>query len=1092
MRGAMLLVVLATVVPLLAVQVGTLSAWYCSRLAEERQATVEEARAGAAAFGAHVRDVRREALAMGAALAGLGPFTPDQLNRFLSLAGSGNPVVRSWHWIAPAGKVLASSESNASGLDLADRDYFKEVLAGREWTTSNALIERATGQPAFIVARQVPDEHGGLLGVLAAVVDPVKVGERAMPLPRDPDFSLAIFDCRGVLVYRSESTRKDDSGPHDAGLLQPASLGGEEMQFGTLVVDDSGERAIVSRVPVAGMGWVAGASQPVRLAIAEVYRGIWIVVALNLAVVGASGAVVLRASRKVVRQLRHLQAQAETVGRGEVASPAEGGGIRELMDLASAFDQMGVNLRQARDDLQQANADLERHVRQRTAQLAAAVESLRGEVEERQRAEQSLRDQSRVLDAFFKHTFTCLVILDRNLNFIRVNEAYARACGRDVSEFPGHNHFEFYPNAENEAIFDEVVRSKSPYQATAKAFVFPDRPQWGVTYWDWNLTPILDAAGEVEFLVFSLQDVTDRKEAERRDAVTRHLLELFARKESRQDYFDAVVEAIREWSGCRCVGIRVVDERRNIPYESHVGFSREFLELENRLSLERDPCLCARAILQTPEPQDLAILTPGGSFRCERAAEFFRGLVPETRARYRGNCMRTGFNSVAIIPVFYRGLPLGAIHLADEREAAVPLACVEFLESMAPLIGEAIQRFNVERQLRGASLYARSLLEASLDPLVTISHDGRIMDVNKATELATGVDRGGLIGTDFSSYFTDPEKASAGYREVLATGLTTDYPLTIRHTSGRTPDVLYNAAVFRNETGEVQGVFAAARDITRRKRAEEELDVYRRHLEELVTQRTEELRVSNEQLQEEIAERKQAGEVLRRTAEELARSNQELEQFAYVASHDLQEPLRVVTGYVQLIERRFKGQLDADTHQFIDYIVDGASRMRQLITDLLNYSRVGTRGEPMAPTALDAVLRRVLADLREGVAESGSVVTHDVLPTVLADETQLAQLFQNLIGNAIKFRSERRPEIHISASRDGNGWILSVRDNGIGIEKQYWDQVFVIFQRLHTRQKYPGTGIGLAICKRIVERHGGRIWLDSTPGQGTTFYFTLG
>ncbi len=1088
----MLLLVLAAIVPLIMVQAGTLSAWYYSRLAEERQATEEEARAVAAAFGAYVRDVRRESLAMGAALAGLGPFTPEQINRFLSLAGSGNPVVRSWHWIAPGGKVLASSEPNASGLDVADRDYFKELLAGLEWTTSNLLVERATGRPAFVVARQVPDPHGGLLGVLAAVVDPVVVGDRAMPLPRDPHFSFVIIDLAGSVVCSSRG-EEDDRFDWDRidSFLAAAPSGGEE-QPAALVVASGGEKALVARVPIAGIGWVAGASQPVRLAIAEVYRGIWIVVALNLAVVGASGVVVLRTSRKVVRQLRHLQTQAETVGRGEAARPAEAGGIRELMDLAAAFDQMGVNLRQARDDLQQANADLERHVRERTAQLAAAVESLRGEVEERQRAEQSLREQSGVLDAFFAHTFTSLVILDREFNFIRVNEAYAGACRRDVSEFPGRNHFEFYPNAENEAIFHEVVRSKSPYRATAKAFVFPDDPERGVTYWDWNLNPILDATGEVEFLVFSLQDVTERKEAERRDAVTRQLLELFARKESRQEYFDGVVEAIREWSGCRCVGIRVADERRNIPYESHVGFTPEFLDLENGLSLERDPCLCVRAVLQTPEPQDRVILTSGGSFRCERTGEFVGGLRPEARARYRGNCTRAGFNSLAIIPVFYRGQALGAIHLADEREAAAPLACVEFLESMAPLIGEAIQRFNVERQLRGASLYARSLLEASLDPLVTISPEGRIMDVNKATELATGIDRAGLIGTDFSSYFTDPERASAGYREVLACGLTTDYPLTIRHASGRTTDVLYNAAVFRNETGEVQGVFAAARDITRRKRAEEELEVYRRHLEELVAQRTEELRVANEQLQEEIAERKQAGEVLRRTAEELARSNQELEQFAYVASHDLQEPLRVVTGYVQLIERRFKGQLDADADQFIDYIVDGASRMRQLITDLLNYSRVGTRGAAMSPTAVEAVLGRVLADLREVIAESGAAVTHDPLPNVLADEMQLAQLFQNLIGNAIKFRSERRPEIHVSASRDGDGWLFSVRDNGIGIEKQYRDQVFVIFQRLHTRQKYPGTGIGLAICKRIVERHGGRIWLDSTPGQGTTFHFTLG
>ena len=240
-----------------------------------------------------------------------------------------------------------------------------------------------------------------------------------------------------------------------------------------------------------------------------------------------------------------------------------------------------------------------------------------------------------------------------------------------------------------------------------------------------------------------------------------------------------------------------------------------------------------------------------------------------------------------------------------------------------------------------------------------------------------------------------------------------------------------------------------------------------------------------------ITARKQAEESLQRTAEQLARSNQELEQFAYVASHDLQEPLRVVTGYVQLIERKYKNRLDADADQFFYYIVDGVTRMQQLITDLLNYSRVGTRGKPFGPTNVQAVLDHVLANLKTVVDESGATVTYDSLPTVQGDETQLVQLFQNLIGNGIKFHGDRPPQIDISARRNDSHWEFAVRDNGIGIDREYWEQIFVIFQRLHTRQKYAGTGIGLAICKRIVERHGGRIWLDSQPGQGTTFYFTL-
>ena len=288
------------------------------------------------------------------------------------------------------------------------------------------------------------------------------------------------------------------------------------------------------------------------------------------------------------------------------------------------------------------------------------------------------------MEAFFRHSFDCLVFLDKDFNFIRVNEAYARACGRDVSEFPGHNHFEFYPDEENEAIFREVVRTKTPYQAVAKPFTFPDHPEWGTTYWDWTLVPILDAAGEVEFLVFSLDDVTRRKQSERRDGFTKGLLESFATKGTRKEYLDSVVEMIRGWCGCPCVGIRVVDRQGNIPYESYVGFSREFWEAENCLSLAKDTLRCVRVVTQAPEPQDTAGMTPGGSFRCDNAIQFVAGLSPEQQARYRGYCVRVGFASLAVIPIRYHGEVLGAIHLADQREGMVPPANIEFLESFRP------------------------------------------------------------------------------------------------------------------------------------------------------------------------------------------------------------------------------------------------------------------------------------------------------------------------------------------------------------------------------------------------------------------------
>lgn len=255
------------------------------------------------------------------------------------------------------------------------------------------------------------------------------------------------------------------------------------------------------------------------------------------------------------------------------------------------------------------------------------------------------------------------------------------------------------------------------------------------------------------------------------------------------------------------------------------------------------------------------------------------------------------------------------------------------------------------------------------------------------------------------------------------------------------------------------GFVATYLDITDRKRAERELADQARRLEQALV--------------------------------ELQRSNAELEQFAYVASHDLQEPLRMVASYCQLIQRRYAAKLDQDANEFINFAVEGAKRMQSLINDLLVYSRVGTKGKPMVATDLEHVLADALANLVIAIEEAGAEITHDPLPQVSGDGVQLLQLLQNLIGNALKFRRDEPVRIHIGAERQDDRWLISVRDNGIGIEPQYAERIFLIFQRLHTRAEYPGTGIGLSVCKKIVERHGGQIWVEPAPIHGSVFKFSL-
>jgi PAS domain S-box-containing protein len=385
-----------------------------------------------------------------------------------------------------------------------------------------------------------------------------------------------------------------------------------------------------------------------------------------------------------------------------------------------------------------------------------------------------------------------------------------------------------------------------------------------------------------------------------------------------------------------------------------------------------------------------------------------------------------------------------------------PLDSAEGILVTAAIRDISVRR-EAEKHLARMEGRYRGLLEAAPDAMVVVNQAGDIVLLNVQAEKQFGYHRDELVGQPMKNIipagFAERLIADAlrSAEDALAQQIGTGIELTARRKDGSEFPIEIMLSPLESAEGIL--VTAAIRDITMRKVAEAHL-LYK--------------------------------------VEELNRSNEELGQFAYIASHDLQEPLRMVASYTQLLARRYKGRLDSDADEFITFAVDGANRMQRLIQDLLAYSRVGTKGKELLETSSEDALERSLLNLRGAIADSGALVTHDSLPSVLADEMQLVQLFQNLVGNAIKYQRAGTPKIHISASKNGGAkWTFSVRDNGLGIDPQYFERIFVMFQRLHKREEFAGTGIGLAICKKIVERHGGTISVESQPGQGSNFLFAL-
>ncbi|MFA6979774.1 MAG: PAS domain S-box protein [Ignavibacteriaceae bacterium] len=370
----------------------------------------------------------------------------------------------------------------------------------------------------------------------------------------------------------------------------------------------------------------------------------------------------------------------------------------------------------------------------------------------------------------------------------------------------------------------------------------------------------------------------------------------------------------------------------------------------------------------------------------------------------------------------------------------------------------------IQEALQLAGAYNRRLIEASLDPLVTIGHNGKIADVNSATEQITGASREQMIGDDFANYFTEPDKARIGYQTVLEEGSVRDYPLTITHTSGKTTDILYNATVFKNERGEVQGVFAAAHDVTELKKAEEEIQKLNADLELRVLERTSQLEAANK----------------------------ELEAFTYSTSHDLRAPLRAIDGFSKLLIEDYEDKLDNEGKRFLRLIRTNAKKMDQLITDLLSLSRVSKLDINFTRINMTDLVNSIYYELNITDTKLNYDFNVSTLPDAYGDSVLIRQVWSNLLSNAIKFSSKSSVKKIEVGSRTENGKnIYFVKDYGVGFNPAYVHKLFGVFQRLHKVEEFEGTGVGLAIVLRIIHRHKGEVWAEGGINGGATFYFSL-
>jgi PAS domain S-box-containing protein len=684
-------------------------------------------------------------------------------------------------------------------------------------------------------------------------------------------------------------------------------------------------------------------------------------------------------------------------------------------------------------------------VREQTERLAVALSEIREYARQLERSEEELRRQTHILHLVLDSIADGVVIADEEGTLRHLNRAAEAILGARLVEAPVERwsaHYGCYlpdtvtPYPPEELPLARAIRGETVQEVE----VFIRNAGRPAGLWlSINAAPLRDSDGTARGGVAAFRDVTAHKQAELRLAVQYAVTRILAECETVAAAVPRLLATIGALKGWPAGAFWAVDEERRVlhclDFWQAPGTGAAQLQAASRRAAFAPGVGLPGRVWQSGDAVWVADVRREDN--CPRAAE----------------ALACGLLSGYAAPVHSQGKVLGVLEFFNRAGHALEDDLRPLLAALASQVGQFLQRKRSEDALRQSHALLQSIAEGTTDAVFVKDLRGRYLMINSAGARFLGKSVEAVLGKDDTELFS-PETARVimeGDRRVLEAG----QPLTyedVGTAAGVTRTFLSTKGPYRDAQGNAVGVLGISRDISERKRAEEDLQ---------------------------------------RTAAELARSNEDLQQFAYVVSHDLQEPLRMVSGFCGLLQRRYQGRLGPDADEFIAFAVDGAARMEKLINELLTYARVNTRGHAFAPADAGVVFEQAVANLAAAIQEAGAVITRDALPVVQGDETQLGQLAQNLLANAVKFRGREPPRVHVSAERHGAGWRFAVRDNGIGIDAADLKRVFGIFERLHPTSEYPGTGIGLAICKRIVDRHGGRIWAESALGQGSVFYFTL-